>query len=48
MLWAILVILFVLWALGMIGSIGGGCIHLLLDLAVVVLAVQILQDRSSV
>jgi hypothetical protein len=32
----------------MIGSIGGGFIHLLLVLAVVVLAVQLLQDRSSV
>src|SRR3954469_1472963 len=43
MLWAILVILLVLWALGLIGSIGGGFIHLLLVLAVIVLAVQLLQ-----
>jgi hypothetical protein len=48
MLWAILVILLVLWALGLIGSIGGGFIHLLLVLAVIVLAVQLLQGRSSV
>jgi hypothetical protein len=48
MLWAILVILLVLWALGLIGSIGGGFIHLLLVVAVIVLAVQLLQGRSSV
>ena len=48
MLWAILVILFVLWALGVIGSIGGGFIHLLLVLAVIVLAVQLLEGRRSV
>jgi hypothetical protein len=48
MLWAILVILLVLWALGLVGSIGGGFIHLLLVLAVIVLAVQLLQGRRSV
>jgi hypothetical protein len=48
MLWAILVILLILWALGLIGSIGGGFIHLLLVLAVIVLAVQLLQGRRSV
>jgi fatty acid desaturase len=47
-LWAILVILLVLWALGLVGSIGGGFIHLLLVLAVIVLAVQLLQGRRSV
>jgi hypothetical protein len=48
MLWALLVILVVLWALGLVGSIGGGFIHLLLVLAVIVLAVQLLQGRRSV
>jgi len=48
MLWALLVILIVLWALGLVGSIGGGLIHLLLVLAVIVLAVQLLQGRRSV
>jgi hypothetical protein len=48
MLWAILVILLVLWALGLVGSIGGGLIHLLLVLAVIVLAVQLLNGRRSV
>jgi hypothetical protein len=48
MLWAILVILVLLWALGLIGSIGGGFIHLLLVLAVIVLAVQLLQGRRSI
>ena len=48
MLWAILVILRGLWALCLVGSIGGGFIHLLLVLAVIVLAVQLLQGRRSV
>jgi hypothetical protein len=48
MLWALLVILIILWALGLIGSIGGGLIHLLLVLAVIVLAVQLLNGRRSV
>ena len=47
MLWAILVILVVLWALGLVASIGGALIHLLLVLAVIVLAAQLLQGRRT-
>ena len=47
-LWTIIVVLFVLWALGLIGSIGGAAIHLLLVSAVIVLAAQLLQGRRSV
>jgi hypothetical protein len=47
MLWTILVILVVLWALGLVASIGGALIHLLLVLAVIVLAVQLLQGRRT-
>jgi hypothetical protein len=47
MLWAILVILVVLWALGLVASIAGPLIHLLLVLAVIVLAVQLLQGRRT-
>jgi hypothetical protein len=47
MLWTILVILLVLWALGLIGSVGGAAIHLLLVLAAVVLIAQFLSSRSS-
>ena len=48
MLWTIIVVLFVLWALGLLASVGGAAIHLLLVLAVIVLAAQLLQGRSSV
>ena len=37
MLWTIIVILIVLWLLGFIGHFGGGLIHLLLVIAVVIL-----------
>jgi hypothetical protein len=48
MLWAIIVILFVLWLLGLVGHIAGGFIHLLLVLAVIVLVAQFLTGRRSV
>jgi Family of unknown function (DUF5670) len=49
MLWTVAVILLVLWALG-VGSAytGGGLVHLLLVLAVVVVAVQFLGGRRVV
>jgi len=47
MLWTILVILLVLWALGLVSSYTlGGYIHLLLLLALAVLAIQIIQGRN--
>jgi hypothetical protein len=48
MLWTIFVIILVLWLLGLIGSVGGGLIHLLLLVAAVVLVVQLLSGRSTV
>ncbi|TMF35046.1 MAG: lmo0937 family membrane protein [Chloroflexi bacterium] len=48
MLWTIIVILLVLWLLGLVGSIGGGFIHLLLVLAIVVFLAQLLTGRRSV
>jgi hypothetical protein len=49
MLEAIIVILVVLWALGFFAvHIGGGLIHLLLVIAVVVLLVRIIRGRSVV
>lgn len=47
MLWTIAVILFVLWALGMVSSYTlGGFIHLLLVLAIIAVAVRLIQGRS--
>lgn len=43
MLWTILVILVVLWLLGFSFNIGGGLIHLLLVIALIILVVQLVQ-----
>ncbi len=48
MLWTILVIVLVLWLLGLIGSVGGGLIHLLLLVAGIILVVQLLSGRRTV
>ena len=49
MLWTICVVLLVLWALGMATSYtGGGLIHLLLAVAVVVLVIRLFQGRRLV
>lgn len=47
MLWTIFVIILVLWLLGLIGSVGGGFIHLLLLVAGVVLVVELLSGRRA-
>ncbi|MDN3936107.1 lmo0937 family membrane protein [Arthrobacter sp. 1P04PC] len=46
LLW-IAIILAVLWLLGLLGSIGGGFIHLLLVVAVIVLIFHFVRGRSS-
>jgi hypothetical protein len=48
MLWTILVILLVLWLLGFIGHFGGGLIHILLVVAVIVLIYNLVAGRRSV
>lgn len=46
MLWTIIVILLVLWALGFFAvHVGGGLIHLLLVIALVVFIVQLVRGR---
>lgn len=46
MLWTILVVLLVLWALGMVTSYTmGGLIHILLVVAVIILVVRLLSGR---
>jgi hypothetical protein len=46
MLWAIILILLILWALGFLAfHVGGGLIHLLLVIAVIVLIVRLIQGR---
>ena len=49
MLWTIVVILFILWALGFFAfHVGGGLIHLLLVVAVIVIIVNLVRGRSAV
>ena len=46
MLWTIAVILFILWALGLVSAYTmGGFIHILLVLAIVVIVIQLIQGR---
>jgi hypothetical protein len=45
MLWTILVVLFILWALGLFAFHAGGLIHILLVIAVIILIVRLLQGR---
>lgn len=45
MLWSILVILLILWALGFSLHVAGGLIHVLLVVALVVLVIQLLTGR---
>lgn len=48
MLWTIAIVVLVLWALGLItGTTLGGLIHILLVLAVIVVALQIIRGRRA-
>jgi hypothetical protein len=47
MLWTIFVILVVLWLLGFSLNVGGGLIHALLVIALVVLVFNLLTGRRS-
>jgi Family of unknown function (DUF5670) len=46
-LWAVIVVLVVLWLLGFVAHIGGGLIHLLLVIAVIVLVYNLMTGRSA-
>jgi hypothetical protein len=48
MLWTIIVVLFVLWLLGFTLHFGGGLIHILLVLAVIVLIFNLLSGRRGI
>ncbi len=45
MLWTILVIILILWLIGFLAKVGGGLIHLLLIVALVVLVLQLVAGR---
>jgi hypothetical protein len=49
MLWTVAVVLLILWLLGFFAlHVGGGLIHLLLVIAVIVVLVRIIQGRKVV
>lgn len=49
MLWTLIVVLFVLWALGLATSYTmGGFVHVLLVLALVVFVINLMQGRRSI
>ena len=48
MLWTIISILFVLWLVGLLMHFGGGLIHILLVVAVVLFIVNLLTGRRTV
>ena len=47
LIWAIIVILFVFWILGFAIHIGGGLIHLLLVVALILLVFNIITGRGA-
>lgn len=47
LIWGIIVVLFVLWVLGFAIHIGGGLIHLLLVIALVLLVFNIISGRGA-
>ncbi len=47
MIWTIIGVLLVLWLLGLIGNIGGGLIHLLLVIAVIVFIYDLITKRRG-
>jgi hypothetical protein len=47
MLWTIFIVLLIMWLLGFTLHIGGGLIHLLLIVGLVVLVINLLSGRRS-
>lgn len=47
LLWTIIVVLFVLWLLGFLLHFGGGLIHLLLVIAVIVIIINLVTGRRA-
>ncbi len=46
MLWTIAIILFILWALGLVSSYTiGGYIHFLLVIAIIIVLIRVIQGR---
>lgn len=48
MIWTIITVLFVLWLLGLIAHIGGGLIHIILVIAVIVFLYNLITKRRGI
>lgn len=48
MLYGIATVLFILWIIGLLLKIGGGLIHLLLVVAIIVILVRVIQGKKPV
>ena len=48
LLWTIIVVLFVLWLIGLLMHIGGGLIHIMLVIALVVFVINLVTGRRPV
>jgi hypothetical protein len=48
MLWTLVAVLLILWLLGFTLSVGGGLIHLLLVVALVVIVINLLSGRRAI
>jgi hypothetical protein len=48
MLWTLLLVLLVMWALGLGFGVAGNLIHILLVVAVVILIVNLIQGRRAI
>jgi hypothetical protein len=47
LIWGVIVVLFVLWVLGFAIHIGGGLIHILLVIALVLIVYNVLSGRGA-
>ena len=48
LLWLVLVVILVLWLIGLLASVGGSLIHLLLVVALVILIINLISGRRAV
>ena len=46
-IWTLIVILFVLWLVGLVAHIGGGLIHILLVIAIILVVFNLLTGRGA-
>jgi hypothetical protein len=47
LIWTLIVILFVLWLVGLVAHIGGGLIHILLVIAIILVVFNLLTGRGA-